>query len=588
MIETVNERRLAAILAADVVGYSRLMDSDEAGTLAALNNIWTHHFNPRIAAHQGRVVKMMGDGALVEFSSALYAVEFAIAFQTAMMALNEEPEISKRIEFRIGINLGDIIAEGDDIFGDGVNIAARLESLAPINCVLLSGSVYQQTKDKIDAAFSDVGGLALKNIEAPVQAWCWGADDAALRRLVKSPQASTERPSIAVLPFENLSDDPDQEYFADGLTEDIITSLSKVRWFFVISRNSTFAFKGRTTDPRDIGEELGVRYVLEGSVRTAGNRVRLSAQLIDCTSGNNLWAERYHREIEDIFDLQDELTQTVVGAIEPQLSKAERDRARMRKPNNLDAWNMLQYGRAHLYKRSRKDLAQARTFLEEAIKHDPELVAAYSDLAEVCFLEVRLGFAEDNTASLAKAVELSNKAIEIKGEDAAAHYALGRVLSMKRRHAEAERELNRAIELNPSYSQAYLALGMSYAFSGRAEEAIEPLDTGMRLSPHDEYMGPFMARTAEAYLFMGNHKEAVEWGRRAALQPHLPWPGFASLVSILGHLGEDGELVAAIAELEKRAPKIDLAYIRQQLPITNERDLDHMIEGLRKAGLPES
>ena len=328
-------------------------------------------------------------------------------------------------------------------------------------------------------------------------------------------------------------------------------------------------------------------YVLEGSVRQSGNRVRLTAQLIDCATGNHLWAERYDRQLEDIFDLQDELTQTVVGAIEPQLSKAERDRARMHKPNNLDAWNLLQYGRAHLYKRSKKDLEQARNFLEEAIKLDPELISAFSDLAEVCFLEVRLGFADDNQARLAEAVELSNRAIEIKGEDAAAHYALGRVLSMKRQHPEAQHELKRALELNPSYSQAYLAIGMSYAYSGRPEEAIEPLDTGMRLSPHDEYMGPFMARMAEAYLFLRDHEKAAEWGRRAALQPNLPWPGYASLVSILGHLGLTEELATAIPELEKRAPKTDLTFIRKQLPITHESDLDHFIDGLRKAGLAD-
>ena len=342
-----------------------------------------------------------------------------------------------------------------------------------------------------------------------------------------------------------MSSDSEDEYFADGLTEDIITSLSKVRWFFVIARNSTFAYKGTSPDIRTVAQDLGVRYVLEGSVRKGGSRIRLNAQLIDGTTGNHIWAERYDRDISDIFEVQDELTQTVVGAIEPQLSKAERERAKAHKPSNLDAWALLQYGRAHLYKRTRENIAQARGYLERAIEADPDLVAAYADLAEVCFLEVRLGYTDDKPARVSEAMGLANKAIEINNEDAAAHYALGRTLSIKRLHGEAIVALERAIALNPSYAQAYLALGMSYTFSGQAERAIAPLETGIRLSPHDEYMGPLMARMAEAYLFMRDHETAADWGRRAVRQPNLPWPAHASLVAILGHLGDNTETHAA-------------------------------------------
>ena len=589
------QRRLAAILAADAVNYSAMMNADEDATMQSL---WSHRnevTEPAIAAHQARIVKLTGDGFLAEFPTVQDAVSCAFEIQSEIKKRNEDVAEENRMVFRMGVHLGDIIADDDDIYGDGVNIAARLEGIAEPGSIYVSGDVFNQVRNKLDLQFEDLGEQLVKNIPNPIHVHRVQLEQIVgemVRRKLESSleggaRATEAKPSIAVLPFVNMGGDPEQEYFADGLSEDIITSLSKVRWFFVISRNSTFAYKGKSPDPRDIGRELGVRYVLEGSVRQAGSRIRLSAQLIDCATGNHLWAERYEREIEDIFELQDELTQTVVGAIEPQLSRAERDRARMRKPNNLDAWSMLQYGRAHLYKRSKTDLQQARTFLEEAIKHDPELVAAYSDLAEVCFLEVRLGLVEDKAARLAEAVALAKKAIEIQGEDAAAHYALGRVLSMKRKHAEAELELKRALELNPSYSQAYLALGMSYAFSGRAGEAIEPLKTGMRLSPNDEYMGPFMARTAEAYLFMREHRQAGEWARRAALQANLPWPGYASVVSILGHLGAQDEIAAAVAELEKRAPKTNLSFIREQLPITGPGDLDHLIDGLRKAGLPE-
>ncbi len=576
-----DQRRLSATLAADVVAYTRRMEEDTEGTVAAWKAARADIISPTLAEHSGRLVKLTGDGFLAEFPTVLDAVGCAIVMQEGLG--------SGPLDFRMGVNLGDIVDDGEDIHGEGVNIAARIEALADTGGICISGGVHDQVRNRIDQRFEDLGEHQVKHVSAPIRVWRWapGAPPAATGPTpTEAALTVPDKPSIAVLPFDNMSGDPEQEYFADGLTEDIITSLSKIRWFFVISRNSTFAYKDKSPDPRDIGRELGVRYVLEGSLRTAGKRIRLTAQLIDCATGNHLWAERYNREIEDIFELQDELTQTVVGAIEPQLSRAERDRARVQKPNNLDAWSMLQYGRAHLYKRTREDLRQARTFLTEAITHDPELVAAYSDLAEVCFLEARLGFAEDNAACLSEALDLANKAIEIKGEDAAAHYAFGRILSMKRRHGEAEFELKRALELNPSYSQAYLALGMSYTFSGRAKEAVAPLETGMRLSPFDEYMGPFMARLAEAHLFMGDHETAADWGRRATMQANLPWPGYASLVSILGHLGAADELPAAIAELEKRAPKTDLAFIREQLPISDEGDLDLFIEGLRKAGLP--
>ena len=372
------ERKLAAILAADVVGYSKMMGADEAGTLVSLKAHRRDLFDPETQKRGGRIVKLMGDGVLVEFPSVVDAVECAIAIQQALT------QTDGPIKLRFGINLGDVIIEGDDIYGDGVNLAARLEALADPGGICVSDIVYQSVHKKIDAGFTDLGIKDLKNIDGQVRVWKWNGATAGKPDMMPSAPAEDtilaipEKPSVAVLPFDNMSGDAEQEYLADGLSEDLITALSKIRWFFVIARNSTFTYKGKAVDITQVGKDLGVRYVLEGSVRKAGNRVRVTVQLIEAATGNHVWAERYDRQIEDIFDLQDEMTNTIVGAIEPELSAAERHRVIAKPPENLDAWESYQRGVWHMWKYIPADQSKGFKLLQRAIDLDPNFTLAYA------------------------------------------------------------------------------------------------------------------------------------------------------------------------------------------------------------------
>jgi adenylate cyclase len=372
-------RRLAAILAADVAGYSRLMGVDEEGTLEHLKTHRRELIDPKIVEHHGRIVKTTGDGMLVEFGSVVDAVRCAVEVQQGMVERNATAATEKRIEFRVGINVGDIIIDGDDIHGDGVNIAARLEAFADPSGICVSQKVRDEVQDKLALAFEDLGDQQLKNITRPVRVYevkISGAPEAAWSAL-----ALPDKPSIAVLAFQNMSGDAEQEYFADGMSEDIITALSKLRWFFVIARNSTFAYKGKSPDVRQVARELGVRYVLEGSIRKAGNRLRITAQLVDATTGNHVWAERYDREIADIFAVQDEITQSVVAAIEPQLYAAENIRIQSKPPESLDAWGCVIRALWHTGRFNKYDAEQARDLLKRAIAIDPGYARARSLLA---------------------------------------------------------------------------------------------------------------------------------------------------------------------------------------------------------------
>ncbi|MEN8198071.1 MAG: adenylate/guanylate cyclase domain-containing protein, partial [Pseudomonadota bacterium] len=354
------ERRLAAILAADVVGYSRLVRADEEGTIEALKRLRTELIDPKIAEHRGRTVKLMGDGILVEFPSVVDAVRAAAQVQQAMAGYNGDRVEDDRIRFRIGVNLGDVVIDGNDIHGDGVNIAARLEGLAAPGGICISGAVHEQVRDRVDLAFEDMGDCKVKNIDRPIRAWRWSAEaspPAHAAPVSSTPPALPDKPSIAVLPFDNMSNDPDQDFFADGMAEDIITALSRMPWFFVIARNSSFTYKGRAVDVTQVSTELGVRYVLEGSVRKAGNRLRITAQLIDATTGKHVWAERYDRDVLDIFDVQDEVTQAIVSAVAPEFLATEAKRVRRKDPAQLDAWECVMRGRAHLWKQGCEDAA---------------------------------------------------------------------------------------------------------------------------------------------------------------------------------------------------------------------------------------
>ena len=585
------ERRLAAILVADVVGYSRLMGEDEAGTLAALKTHRKEVIDPKIAEHRGRVVKLMGDGALVEFPSIVEATQCAVEIQRAMASRNAVVPGERRIEFRIGINLGDVIVEGNDIYGDGVNVAARLEGLAEPGGICISRPVHTQIKAKVELDFEDLGEQTLKNIDQPVRVYrvvFEGRESAPLEFAPGTGEtlALPDKPSIAVLPFINMSGDPDQEYFADGITEDIITALSRMRWFFVIARNSSFAYKDRSVSVRDVAHDLGVGYVLEGSVRKVGNRVRINAQLIDGASGNHVWAKRYDRELEDIFAVQDEITETIVGAIEPEMGRAERERAKTQRPESLRAWGLFQRGMWHTYLRTKADLAEAQRLFGEAIEVAPNLASAYAGSVEAYFFQLFGGYVDSPNEVKNEAVRVARRAVELDNQDAFTHFALGRAHALRREHEIAFAEFETAIDLNPSFAQAYYALGNSLTISGRPEEGIPHIESAMRLSPHDPYFGQFMLRMSEAYLFMRRLEEAVEWAKRSLRQPNVQWTRWAVLGAALAHLGQIDEARQSVEALRRLKPEADLPFVRDIWLISDAESFAYFLDGLRTAGLP--
>ena len=514
MAEERVQRRLAAILVADVVGYSRLMGMDEAGTRGRFNAHLDELIGPAISDRQGRIVNTLGDGLLVEFGSVVDAVQCAVEIQTGMAERNAHEPDDGRMAFRIGVNLGDVIIEGDDIHGDGVNVAARLETLADPGGICISGDVHRQCRGKIDVTFDDLGEQKVKNIAEPVRAF----------RLAKNEKISsaepvsmrTDRPVVAILPFDNMSGDPEQEYFSDGITEDLITALSRIRQIQVVARNSTFSYKGKSPNIRQVSEELGVRYVVEGSVRKAGNRIRVTAQLVDGQTGNHIWAERYDREIKDIFDVQDELTEILVGAIAPGIGSAERQRAKQKPPDNLDVWDIYQRGMWYLRQRTpdrmKEEVLEARALFEKTIKRDPEFGPAYAAYADTFYYDALFGSREEDQET---ALRAAKKAVELDGDDANAHVALGRIYRLCNNTDAAEAEHRIAIGLNPSMADAHYNLGMVLVGTGKAQEAIPYIETAIRLSPHDDLIGPFHARLAEAHLYLGNHEQAAELAQKS-------------------------------------------------------------------------
>jgi TolB-like protein/class 3 adenylate cyclase len=483
-------RRLAAIVAADVAGYSRLVGADEEGTLAALTALRRELAHPKIEEHHGRIVRTTGDGLLVEFASVVDAVRCAVEVQRDMAQRNDPVPIDRRIEFRIGINLGDIINDGDDIFGDGVNIAARLEALAEPGGICVSRVVRDQVRDKLPIGFEDRGEQRVKNIARPVRIYRVLLDAGAKAVASSSPEPATraqppfpDRPSIAVLPFQNMSGDPEQEYFADGMVEEIITALSRIRWLFVIARNSSFAYKGQAIDIKQVGRELGVRYVLEGSVRKAGNRVRITAQLIEALDGAHLWADRFDGSLEDIFDLQDKVASSVAGVIEPALQAAETARSANRPTHDLTAYDL--YLRAYeIVLSSGEDLPQALHLLDQAIDRDPRYAPALA-LAAVGHLRLCVdGLSKDPQADRRRGADLAHRALKVARDDpstlanaslALAYFGedIGAMVGL----------IDHALALNPSYARGWYVSGILRWFAGEADIAIEHIEASIRLSP---------------------------------------------------------------------------------------------------------
>jgi TolB-like protein len=465
------ERRLAAILAADVVGYSRLMERDEAGTLAALKERRASILQPLVAAYHGRIVKVMGDGVLVEFASAVNAVSCAIELQKKMAVANDGVADDRHIVLRVGINLGDVVVEGSDLYGDGVNIAARLEALADPGSVVVSRTVFDHVRGKMKLGFDDLGEQQLKNIAEPVRIYRLRPEsEAAIARPV---MPLPDKPPIAVLPFQNMSADPDQEYFADGMVEEIITALSRMRWLFVIARNSSFAYKGRSVDAKQVGRELGVRYLLEGSVRKAGNRVRITGQLIDAGTGAHLWAERFDGGLEDIFDLQDQVTASVVGAIEPKLEQAEIERARRKPTESLDAYDFFLRGMAAFHQWTSGANNEALAWFSKAIELDANFAAAYA-MAARCYAQRKSsGWVTDRAHEIAETAKLARRAGELGRDDAGVLCSAGIALAFVVGDLDGGAAyIDRALVLNPNLAWAWLFSGLMKVWLG---EPVGPL-----------------------------------------------------------------------------------------------------------------
>jgi adenylate cyclase len=584
------ERRLAAILAADVVGYTRLMGEDEAGTLQRLKAHREEFIEPKIAEHRGRLVKLMGDGALVEFASVIDALACAAEVQNGMAERNRQEADGRRITFRIGINLGDVIVEGDDLYGDGVNVAARLEGLAEPGGICISAKVYDEVKNKLALGYEDMGEQEVKNVAEPIRVYLIVPE-----RSAEIPEAGSgedlalpEKPSIAVLPFDNMSGDPEQDFLADGITEDLITALSKIRWFFVIARNSTYTYKGKAVEVKRVARELGVRYVLEGSVRKSGNRVRITAQLVDATSGRHVWAERYDRQIEDIFDLQDEMTLTLVGAVEPELSAAERDRVRAKPPENLDAWESYQRGLWHMWDYAREGNSEAEKLLKRATELDPNFAPAYAYGCYVQYSRVIMGWSEDPAESLDAAMALAEQALALDDKDPVAYFAAGRIHMMRGRHDDSIASLETSIELNPSFAQSHHGLGMALTLAGRLDEAKEALAMAERLSPRDPILWASTVVHALACILSRDDEEALHWARKTIQNPRSKgyWP-HSVLAAAQANLGQIEEARSAVAAALEAMPDLTLAYLEKTLPTKEPGGLDPYLEGLRKAGLPE-
>jgi adenylate cyclase len=553
------DRRLTTILAADLVGYSRLMAADEEGVIARLRLVRAEVVDPALAEAGGRIVKTMGDGLLVEFTSPVAAVRAALVVQRAMAARETGPG-DQQLKFRVGVNLGDIVIDGDDILGDGVNVAARLETLAPPGGLCISRAVHDQVRGKLDAVLTPLGPQPMKNLPEPVEVWRVEVEGAEARPAV----SAGTRPSIAVLPFDNMSRDADQDFLADGIVEDVITELSRFRDLTVIARNSSFSFRGQATDVRRIAEALGVRYVVEGSVRRAGGRLRLTAQLIDAADGSHVWAGRWDRTMADLFDLQDELTQAIVTAVAPEISAHERTLARRKPTESLTAWELAQRAHAEYYRYTAETVQATIALATRAIEADPELVLAHTLLARARVSEAMAGWSADPEGSLRAARAAAERAVEIDSRNDAAFSALGFALAFSGRFREAIEMLERAKALNPNNPITLLHLAVT-RFNPSVRDAARALDEGreaLRLSPTDPFAWTFHLVTGLALLLMSDLDAALESLDTARGYPNVDWkPALvAALAAVVG--GQPERARERVTEALALRPELTLALAR--------------------------
>ncbi len=693
------ERKLTAIVAMDVVGYSRLMEHDEVGTLDRLRDIRTGIIDPAIGRHSGRTVKLMGDGTLVEFSSVVDALQCCVDIQEQLAARNDTAGQRHKVQLRIGLHLGDIIVEGDDIYGDGVNVAARLESIAQPGTIVLSKQVYDHIGGKVAVQFVPLGEQNVKNISRPIEAYrvdfategaeanvirfgtfeldtalyelregmnrvgvepqafdllvylarnsertvtkeeifteLWGnriVSDAALSSQIKAarkavgddgsaqhtirtahgrgfrfvapiqtatpaaapalgleasaPMAMASKPSVAVLPFENLNRDPEEDYFSDGITEDITTAMSKNRWLTVVARNPAFAFRNSTDGIRVIGEKLGAEYVVTGSVRKAGTRARISVQVVDAETEHSVWSERFDRDVVDIFDLQDEITELVAARIESELGLTEQRKAERRPRKNLGAWDLYQLGVTQFYKFTREANLKSQNLLRQSLELDPDFASAHSRLAYAIVLSMVYFDAAPDDARMDEALTAAKRAIELDDMDANSFFTIGRVYLARCEYDLAIDALQHAVELNPSLAVSYCGLGDSLAYEGRLDEAIEQFEIAIRLSPHDPFRWAFYSYRSLAHLFRGEFPDAVFWARKAVQIPNAQYWARAHLVAALGHLGDDSQVAGAVNDLMRDKPEFSLDFAREHLFYLKQSDqIETYIVGLKKAGV---
>ncbi len=583
MAEERTERRLAAIMSADVAGYSRLMGKDETGTLSALKALRKDVFAPQVAAHKGRVVKLMGDGALVEFPSIVNAVDCAIAIQQELAG--------QSIRLRIGINLGDIIIEGSDIYGDGVNVAARIQEVAEPGGVALSAVAHDQVLGKVGADFENAGEHEMKNIAKPVRIYRW--TDGATDPQPVTPGAEDalplpDKPSIAVLPFDNMSGDPEQEYFSDGITENIITDLSRFRDLIVIARNSTFAFKGMGANIQDVSRELGARYILEGSVQRSTDRVRITAQLIDGHTGGHLWAERYDRQLEDIFAVQDDVTEMIVGTLASgyggRLRKAWQRRTERKATENFQAFDCFMRAMDTIHF-NKDDIRRAGELFEEAIRLDPNYAKAYAKLAWVHIIDAAYGWSEDYDGSMAKGLEFATKSLEADDSESWAHWALAGYYWNNGRHDLALSELDEAIELNPNDAEVLTDIGLCLSYAGRAEEGLESAHKAMRINAHSPEW--FLMQLGQIYFDARQYEQAVTTLENLrSLETTLTRLYLAASHAALDQSSKAEEAIERVLELDPLATLEKWANVNLA-PYADQKDLEHFRENLRKAGLPD-
>jgi adenylate cyclase len=587
MAEQTVQRRLAAILAADVVGYSRLMSADEEGTFTALKARRHDILQPMLAKYRGRIIKVMGDGVLLEFASAVSAVQCAIDLQKAMAAANHELPEDRRIRLCIGINLGDVMVEGSDLYGDGVNIAARLEAIAEPGGILVSGTAYDHIKSNVKAGFDDLGTQSLKNIAWPVRVYRARPDGDATA--MRPALALPDKPSIAVLPFENMSGDAAQEYFADGMVEDIITALSRFRNLFVIARNSSFTYKGRAVNVKQIGRELGVRYVLEGSVRRAGDRLRIAGQLVDASTGANLWADRIDGALAEVFELQDHVAASVVGAIMPRVEEAEIARAKRKPTASLDAYDHYLRGLAIAVQITREANDDALRLFNRSIERDPDFALAHAGAA-FCYVYRKTNrWMIDREKEIAEAGRLARRAVELGRDDAVALAYAGFVLgSVVGDLDSGSAFIERALALNSNLAAAWGFSGWMKVCFGEPDTAIKRAAFAMRLSPVDPRIFAWQYYTALAHLSAGRYDEAVSWAEQALREnPNMSSPIRVAAVSraLSGRVAEARQIMERIRQLD---PELRLSNLGDILPpFRRAEDRARYVDGLRRAGLPE-